>query len=173
MNRLPLMLVTLLALGVGCSSPRPAYQPFDGSHGYDHAQLTPDTLEVFYTGPEGMGPGAATELAKVRAAELTLAGGREAFVVVAAETGVIEDVDVTPAYSRIGLSSGYGRRGYGRSGFGGGFGYAYSPGYVDIDRHPTASLRVDLRDGDNALDAQTVLDQATAENPHYPPPVEE
>ena len=166
-----LALIVLLT-AAGCARTVVPYKPFRGNVGYDEAQLRPGEFTVFYTGPEGMGVGLATELAKVRAAELALARGSATFVITDAEAGMGEEVEYRPGYTRSGVGLGLGTGlGYRRGGFGGvGLGFGYSPGYVDIDRYPRVRLSVALRDGPDALDAEAVLAEARASNPFYPPP---
>ena len=154
-----LAVAAVLLLVAGCAS-GPAYRPFERGVGYEEVQLRPGEYHVIYSGPDNMGLGTATELAKVRAAEVALANGAAFFRVLDTEAGVRREVDVVPTGPSLGVGLG-GYRGHG-GGLGIGTGIGYRTGVTDVDRRPQVVLRVELLDADaeGALSAREVLDAA-------------
>ena len=137
----------------GCAGP--AYRPFRGGVGYSEAQLAPDRFDIVYEGTRSMSIGRATELAKVRAAELAMSRGKPFFMIEQRDLTTRLEVDGTGPYS------GYGHQGHGGFGSGVGVGINFGGG-PDIDSRPVSVLRVRLLDEatPDALDAAEVLREA-------------
>lgn len=158
MWRRALLLGTLgLFTAAGCSSP--VYRPFKGGVGYSEAQLGPDVYDVAYEGTESMSIGRATELAKVRAAELTLLRSKSHFRVLDRNNSTrIESERHGPYYG--GGYNDFGHRGYGT---GVGVGVTFGGG-AEIESRPTTVLRVELLDApaEGAFNARQVLDDVVA-----------
>lgn len=157
MMRRSVLLIGIIGLVTagGCSTP--AYRPFKGGVGYSEAQLGPDVYDVAYEGTESMSIGRATELAKVRAAELALLHGKSHFRVLDRNNATRIESDRSGSYYGGGYND-FGRRGYGS---GVGVGVTFGGG-GKIDSRPTTVLRVELLDGpaEGAFEARQVLDDA-------------
>ena len=161
--RLFVLIGCLVAAGLNLGCAGPIYKPFDGNVGYSEAVVEPGLIDVIYQGPTRLGAGTSFELAKVRAAEITLDKGKEYFRIIDRDIGTRTDVDVD--YSNFGFTTGvglgYGRRGYGRGGVG-----VYQGRYpsYDVNRRPVAYLTVELLDepNDKSFTAQQVIDEAYA-----------
>ena len=128
------------ALLAGCvSNP---YRPYRSGAGYSEAEVAPGVYEIAFEGTGTMGIGRATELAKVRAAEVTIDEGFRHFEILARDVGESVDVTRRPYYGGAGIGVGYGYR----PGLGGGVGLRYGGlgGGYDIDTDPVAVLKVRL-----------------------------
>ena len=156
-RRPPTAILALCLVGLtvaGCAGP--AYRPFRGGVGYSEAQLAPNRYDIIFEGTRSMSVGRATELAKVRAAELAMSQGTPFFVIEERDLTTRLEVDSTGPYS------GYGQHGHGHgSGVGVGINLGGGP---DVDSRPVSVLRVRLLDEatPDALDAAAVLREAIA-----------
>jgi hypothetical protein len=131
------LLVAGLAVGLfaaGCSSP--LYRPHRSGVGYSEAELAPAVFEVAFQARASTSFGDATELAKVRAAELAVREGKTHFVILGRDVGQATDVEFDPGF-RGGYGVGHDRRG----GLDVGIGYG---GRFDVETRPFSLLRVRL-----------------------------
>ena len=85
----PLLLTLPLAILLlsGCAGLYPPnYRAYSNGAGFSEAQVSKDTWEVEYVGPEALTELQAKQMALLRAAELTRYAGRRWFSIVSAET---------------------------------------------------------------------------------------
>jgi hypothetical protein len=146
-------LLIFVLLVAGCSGP--AYRPFENGLGYSEAEIAPGTFEVAYEGSSGMSVGRIIELAKLRAAELTLLRGKTHFAVTDRDSLTRVEADYRP-----GDLDGTGIYADSAGGVGGRI--DYRPGRLDFDSNTVALLRIRMFDepGDDRFEARRVLDQA-------------
>ena len=88
-----------LAGATGCASePLPLYRPFARQAGFSEVEIAPSRYQVTYQGTPGMSDGAAAEFAKLRAAELARAAGKEHFRVADLRMNSRTYMDYEPAW---------------------------------------------------------------------------
>ena len=105
------LLSIALALGlVACAEPASVYRPLAGDFGYAEHRLDENTWRVGFAGSGGTPREAVEIFALYRAAEVTLANGRDRFAVLAWETEATETswaFEFVPLYLQHESSFGY------------------------------------------------------------------
>ena len=165
MRAVPLLFAVVAALGLaGCASP--IYRPYDGRTGYSEAEVQPGVYDVSFQGAQRTSTGRATELAKLRAAELASRRGKPYFRIAGRNVGHNTTVDVDRSYGSFGYGAGtrYGRGPDVGLGVGIGFGGGYPLVTYDVDSRPIVVMTVELLDApaDDAFETAAILREAIA-----------